>query len=98
MPATPWDDIAMLWFMVRQLAARMDRAGESMYRAGLGVSLAQFLVLSVVDAHPGQINQQAVAERLGLTKGTVSRQIDIAVTAGLMTVATAAHSRRENVV
>lgn len=91
-------DIAALWFLVRRVDALMDRAGEALYRDGLGISLAQFLVLSVVDAYPGEINQQAVADRLALTKGTVSRQIDSAVAAGLMTVAVSPHSRREHVV
>jgi DNA-binding MarR family transcriptional regulator len=54
--------------------------------------------LSVVDAHPGPLSQQAVADRIGLTKGTVSRQIDHAVSAGLMTVRVAEHTRRENAV
>lgn len=98
MPGNAWDETATLWFLVRQVATRMDRAGDALYRAGVGVSLAQFLVLSVVDAHPGPLNQQAIADRLGLTKGTVSRQIDLAVQAGRMTVETAHHSRRENVI
>lgn len=63
-------------------------------RKGLPLACAS----SVVDAHPGPLNQQAVADRLGLTKGTVSRQIDAAVAAGLMTVRTAPHNRRENVI
>jgi DNA-binding MarR family transcriptional regulator len=89
---------ASLWFLVRQLAARMDRLGDALYREGLGISLAQFLVLSVVDAYPGAINQQAVADRLSLSKGTVSRQIETAVAAGLMTVTVSPSSRRENAV
>jgi DNA-binding MarR family transcriptional regulator len=48
--------------------------------------------------HPGPLNQQAIADRLGLTKGTVSRQLDNAVHAGLMSVQPAAHTRRENTV
>ncbi len=92
------DELATLWFLVRRLAGLLDRQGEAWCRSELGVSFAQFLVLSVVDAHPGALSQQAVAERLGLTKGTVSRQIDHAVTAGLMTVQVAPHTRRENVV
>jgi DNA-binding MarR family transcriptional regulator len=76
----------------------MDRAGESLFRNELGLSLAQFLVLSVVDAYPGELKQQAIADRLGLTKGTVSRQIDNAVSASRMTVQPAEHSRRENAV
>jgi len=98
MAGTSWNETATLWFLVRQVAARMDRAGDALYRQGLGVSLAQFLVLSVVDAHPGPLNQQAIADRLGLTKGTVSRQIELAVGAGRMTVETSAHSRRENTI
>lgn len=93
-----WDETATLWFLVRQVAARMDRAGDALYRQHLGLSLAQFLVLSVVDAYPGALNQQAIAHRLGLTKGTVSRQIELAVEAGRMTVETAPHSRRENII
>lgn len=98
MPGAGWDETATLWFLVRQVATRMDRTGDALYRQEIGVSLAQFLVLSVVDAHPGPLNQQAIADRLGLTKGTVSRQIELAVEAGRMTVETAPHSRREHVV
>jgi DNA-binding MarR family transcriptional regulator len=90
------DQAATLWFLIRRLAGLMDRQGEAMFRQGLGISLAQFLVLSVVDAHPGPLSQQAVADRLGLTKGTVSRQIDAAVRSGLMTAEVAEHTRREH--
>jgi DNA-binding MarR family transcriptional regulator len=90
------DENAALWFLVRRLAGSLDRAGDALFRRELGVSLAQFLVLSVIDAHPGPLSQQAVADRLGLTKGTVSRQIDAGVAAGLITVQVAAHTRREN--
>lgn len=92
------DDLATLWYLVRRVAGLMDRTGEALFRRELGVTLAQFLVLSVVDAHPGPLNQQAIADRLGLTKGTVSRQIDNAVSAGLMSVQPAPHTRRENTI
>jgi DNA-binding MarR family transcriptional regulator len=92
------DDLANLWYLIRRTAALMDREGDTLCRRELGISLAQFLVLSVVDAYPGHLSQQAIADRLGLTKGTVSRQIDNAVAAGLMTVQVAPHTRRENAV
>jgi DNA-binding MarR family transcriptional regulator len=90
------DDMATLWFLVRRVAGLMDRNGETLFRRELNLSLAQFLVLSVVDAHPGDLSQQLIADRLGLTKGTVSRQIDNAVAAGLMTVEVSRRTRREN--
>ncbi|ACU72248.1 transcriptional regulator, MarR family [Catenulispora acidiphila DSM 44928] len=92
------DDLATLWYLIRRVATLLDRTGEALFQREIGTSLAQYLVLSVVDAHPGPLNQQAIADRLGLTKGTVSRQIDTAVAAGLMTVRTAEHNRRENLI
>lgn len=92
------DDLATLWRLIHRVAGLMDRQGDALFRQELGVSLAQFLVLSVVDAHPGPLSQQAIADRVGLTKGSVSRQIDRAVAAGLMTVRVAPHTRRENAV
>jgi len=90
------DEQAQLWYLIRRVAGLLDRTGDALFRRELDISLAQFLVLSVVDAHPGPLNQQAIADRLGLTKGTVSRQIEQAVAAGLMTVETSPHNRREN--
>jgi DNA-binding MarR family transcriptional regulator len=92
------DELATLWYLIRRVAGVMDRQGEALFRRELGISLAQFLVLSVVDAHPGPLSQQAIADRVGLTKGSVSRQIDHAAAAGLMTVQVAEHTRRENAV
>lgn len=96
--STEWEQTADLWFLVRQVAARLDRVGDALYRDELGISLPQFLVLSVVDAYPGSLSQQGIANQLGLTKGTVSRQIEAAVSAGRMTVEPSPHSRRENIV
>jgi len=92
------DEFAELWFLVRRVTGQMDRSGDALFRSQLGISLPQFLVLSIVDAYPGEIHQQVVADRLGLTKGTVSRQIDLAAAAGLMKVAVSSTSRRKNVV
>ena len=43
-------------------------------------------------------NQQSIASVLGLTKGSVSRQVEQAVAAGLVTAQTSASSRRDKVV
>jgi DNA-binding MarR family transcriptional regulator len=98
LPAELPDELATLWYLIRRAAGLMDHQGETLLRRELGISLAQFLVLSVVDAHPGPLSQQAIADRVGLTKGSVSRQIDHAVAVGLMTVRVASHTRRENAV
>jgi DNA-binding MarR family transcriptional regulator len=96
--ARPRNDLADLWYLVRKSAALMDRTGDALFRSELGVSLTQFLILSTIDAHPGAINQQSLADLIGVTKGTVSRQIDIAASTGLLTSTSSPTSRRENVV
>jgi DNA-binding MarR family transcriptional regulator len=98
LPSELPDELATLWYLIRRVAGVMDRQGEALLRRELGISLAQFLVLSVVDAHPGPLSQQAIADRVGLTKGSVSRQIDHAAAVGLMTVRVASHTRREHAV
>lgn len=98
MPEELPDDFASLWQLTRRIGAVMDKRSDAICQQELGISFAQFLVLSVVDAYPGDLNQQTIADRLGLTKGTVSRQLDAAAAAGLMTVRPARHSRRENTV
>ena len=91
-------EIATFWALVRKVASLVDRGGETLFRDGVGVSLAQFMVLSVVDARPGEFNQQSVADYLGITKGTVSRQIESAQNAGLLTTAPSPASRRDKLV
>lgn len=91
-------EIGQFWVLMRKANSLADRSGEALFRERLGVTLAQFLVLSVVDARPGAFNQQSVADYLGLTKGTVSRQIDSAQKAGLLTTAASPSSRRDKIV
>lgn len=97
MEATP-AQIAEFWFAIRKVNAVIERSGDKLFREHLGIGLSQFLVLSVIDARPGQFNQQTVAETLGITKGTVSRQIELGQAAGYITVEVSPTSRRDNVV
>jgi hypothetical protein len=50
------DELGALWYLVRRVTGLMDRQGDTLFRRELGISLAQFLVLSVVDAHPGDLS------------------------------------------
>jgi DNA-binding MarR family transcriptional regulator len=94
----PPDVIAEFWFSVRKASSLMDRAGDRLFRGGLGIGLTQYMVLSVVDARPGQFNQQSVAQTLGITKAAVSRQIEIGLAAGYITTSVSTYSRRDTIV
>jgi len=86
------------WYNVRKAATIMERSAEAVLSAELHISFGQFMVLSVVDAHPGPLNQTAIADHLGLTKGTVSRLIDAGAKAGWIVVAPDPSSRRSRLI
>ncbi|WP_062388356.1 MarR family winged helix-turn-helix transcriptional regulator [Demequina iriomotensis] len=87
-----------LWFALRKAATMMERRAEAVVTRETGVSLGLYMVLSVLDARPEMGSQQAIADRLGLTKGTVSRLLEGARTAGLADTAPSPTSRRERIV
>ncbi len=87
-----------LWFALRKAATIAERRAESVVSGQAGVSLGLYMVLSVLHAHEGPVSQQAIADRLGLTKGTVSRLLDGARREGMVETAPSAVSRRERAV
>jgi DNA-binding MarR family transcriptional regulator len=86
------------WFAVRKAAAVMEREAEAVIGASVGTSFAQYMVLSVIDAHPVPLIQNAIADHLGLTKATVSRLIDQGARAGYIVVAPDPASRRSRLI
>lgn len=87
-----------LWFEIRKAATVMERQAEAVVKAEVGVSLGLFMALSVLEARNEPVSQQAIADRLGLTKGTVSRLLDTARSEGYVSSEVAAASRRERAV
>ena len=89
------DDLVELWQATRRAASVAEREFDAQLRDTLGTSLTQYSLLSVLGAHPSAITIDTLAGHLGLTKSSVSRQVDAAITAGLVSVTPAAGSRRE---
>jgi DNA-binding MarR family transcriptional regulator len=95
--STQADDVTELWLLARRTAASLERRAETELQAKLGLSLSLFALLSTLDAHDCDLNQQEAADLLGLTKSSVSRQVEAAVAAGLLEPAARGSSRREKV-
>jgi DNA-binding MarR family transcriptional regulator len=86
--------------LIHRITVLGDRVGERVFTERIGVGRAQFLVLRTI-AEAGQEgvrSQQEIAERLSLTKGTVSRHVANAMGRGWLTVEPSAVSRREHAV
>jgi DNA-binding MarR family transcriptional regulator len=91
------DDVTELWLLARRTAASLERIAEAELQSELGLSLSLFALLSTLDAHDCHVNQQEAADLLGLTKSSVSRQVEAAVAAGLLEQGAQTPSRREKV-
>ena len=97
----PMDDDNLaweFWYAVRKAAAILEREAEAVITAELGISFGQFMVLSVIEAHPGPLIQTAIADHLGLTKATVSRLIDQGSRQGWISVGADPASRRSRLI
>lgn len=93
MSNTAWD----FWFALHKAAVVLEREADRLVKDQLGLSLPMFLVLSVIDAHPGPLNQTAIVGRLGLTKSTISRSVEAGARAGWIDVRPDPRSRRDRI-
>ena len=91
--ATAWN----FWFALHKASVVFGREATRLVKDELGLSMPMYMVLSVIDAHPGPLNQTAIADRLGLTKSTVSRSVEAGATAGWIAVAPDPRSRRDRI-
>jgi DNA-binding MarR family transcriptional regulator len=92
----PTDHYSEFGYYLHQVVALVDKRGEAMFRRELGISLRQFTLLRLFDLGPEVPSQQLIADRLGIAKSAVSRQIDIARGNGWIDVTVSAHSRRQH--
>jgi len=83
-------------YYIHRVAALLDKRGDEQFRTQLGISLRQFLLLRLIEAHDSYPSQQIIADRLGIAKSAASRHIDIAQRKGWIVVAASENSRRQN--
>jgi DNA-binding MarR family transcriptional regulator len=73
------------------------RVADQQLGKRIGIGRAMFLILDMLaDTGADGMSQQAIADRLGLTKAAVSRHIAIARDRGLLSAEPSSASRREN--
>ena len=89
-------EFGSFWFAAQKLVSLMERVVARRLRAELGIGSMQYRVLSAVQIRGKGFNQQDVADMLGTTAATVSRQIESATNEGYLTVGISTTSRREN--
>ena len=79
-PDTPVDP-GRVWFRFLRLHQQLSGNGGALLKAEIGLSIAQFDVLSALLERAG-VTQQELAERLFVTKGNISGLVERLVDAG----------------
>lgn len=93
---SPSDYYSEFGYYIHQVVALIDKRGDAMFRSELGIGLRQFTLLRLFEAEREVPSQQLLADRLGIAKSAVSRQIDIARRNGWISVTVSPQSRRQN--
>lgn len=85
-----------LSYLLHHLAAVMGKQSDQVLQEQLGIGLSQFKILMVLDWNP-RIQQKDIADSLGQTEASISRQISLLKSKGLLETRIDPSNRRKHV-
>lgn len=85
-----------LSYLVHHLAAVMGKQTDQVLQEQLGIGLSQFKILMVLEWNP-RVQQKAIADSLGQTEASVSRQIKLLKSKGLLVSRTDQGNKRKHI-
>ncbi|MDB5163665.1 MAG: MarR family transcriptional regulator [Candidatus Saccharibacteria bacterium] len=83
-------------YLLHHLSTALDRQSDLLLQERLDIGFSQFKILMALKWHQG-VQQRQIAEYLGQTEASVSRQIKLLHEAGLLTSKVSPTSKRERV-
>jgi DNA-binding MarR family transcriptional regulator len=85
-----------LGYLIQHLAAVMGRQSDQVLQEQLGIGLSQFKILMVLEWNP-RVQQKAIADSLGQTEASVSRQIKLLKAKKLLATKQDPQNRRRHI-
>lgn len=85
-----------LSYLVHHLAAVMGKQSDQVLQEQLGIGLSQFKILMVLEWNP-RVQQRSIADSLGQTEASVSRQIKLLKAKGLLVTKVDPQNRRKHI-
>lgn len=85
-----------LGYLLHHLASTLDRRSELILQRQVGIGFSQFKVLMALKVRDG-VQQRQIAESLGQTEASVSRQIKLLQDLGLLQHKISPHNRRQHI-
>lgn len=83
-------------YLLQHLAFTMARQNDHILQDGLGIGFSQFKILMVLERNP-YIQQRDIADALGQTEASISRQIKLMLEDGLLRSTISAENRRRHI-
>jgi DNA-binding MarR family transcriptional regulator len=84
-----------LSYLLNHLSAVTSKLSDQILQEQLGIGLSQFKILMVLEWNP-RVSQRSIADSLGQTEASVSRQIKLLVGRGLLISKRDVHNRRKH--
>ena len=84
-----------LSYLVHHLAAVMGKQADQVLQEQLGIGLSQYKILMVLEWNP-RVQQKAIADSLGQTEASISRQIKLLKGKGLLVSKADPQNKRKN--
>ncbi len=85
-----------LGYLLNHLAFVLSRQSDQVLQERLGVGFSQFKIMMVLRWNPN-VQQKQIAERLGQTEASISRQIKLLFDQGLLQSVKRPENRREHI-
>lgn len=83
-------------YLLHHLAFVLDRQSDQVLQEQLGIGFSQFKILMVLKWNPS-VQQKLVADNLGQTEASVSRQIKLLKSKGLLARKPSSKNKREHI-
>ena len=90
------EPVAAIPYLLQHTALMMLRQSDQVLQERLGIGISQLRILLMLEHEPNA-RQRKLADYLGQTEASVSRQIKLLVEKGLLTVAVNPKSKREHI-
>lgn len=85
-----------LAYLIQHLAAALSKQSEEILQKQLGIGLSQFKILMVLEWNP-RVQQSAIADSLGQSEASVSRQIKLLKAKNLLATKYDAYNLRKHI-
>jgi DNA-binding MarR family transcriptional regulator len=83
-------------YLMNHLAAVVSKQSDQVLQEQLGIGLSQFKILMVLEWNP-RVQQKAIADSLGQTEASISRQIKLLTQKGLLSSKPDPQNRRKHI-